>query len=735
MSEAECRQDRLTKMANPQQLAKLNEGVETWNQWRVENQEAAVDLSEADLAGKDLTGADLQGALLPHASLRGTKMRHGTLLWQADLQQSDLCEADLSGADLKGVNFAQADLFEASLREADLQSADLSSVKGGLRTEQLAGADLTGAKLPDDLKKLYDSLENVKGISESARKIFLAVLAGCLYCWLTIATTLDVNLITNRASSPLPIIQTPIPIVGFYVVAPLLVLCVYFYFHFYLQKLWEELGSLPAVFPDGRPLHTKVDPWLLNDLVRAHLPRLNDGRPFLSYLQLWISVLLAWWIVPITMFLFWGRYLRRHEGIGTTFHVALLVIALVAAVSLYRLAVATVRGAERVPFTWKLSRRLRLTAAVAALVVPILLGMILVSENSRDYVTVGYLSLVAVGCLYWLVVAVVRLYRFAVGRLRGAERKPFTALSKTAAFTVAAGVLFGLISWQAIRGAAGSFVPVAMTLFGYAPFANLDGLEVSQKKPTWSPKKKDGNDQDLDPVIGAQLFGANLRYASAKRAFFAGANLNLADLSGADLSGTDLSSAHLRGAHLRGANLFDAHLSGADLSNADLSGDDLSNADLSGADLSYAHLSGAHLGFADLSGADLSDAHLSGAHLGVAHLSGANLSGADLGDTDLGDTDLSDADLSNADLRGARLTGADLTHSDFRRAKNVDPEAVKGAQSETWKKALYDCTIIEALHLPLDHNVKLFEELPKDQQDRDKTLEKPPEPCPSQPQQ
>ena len=79
---------------------------------------------------------------------------------------------------------------------------------GGLRTEQLAGADLTGAKLPEQLKKLYDSLENVKGISESARKIFLAVLAGCLYCWLTIATTTDVNLITNRNSSPLPIIQT-----------------------------------------------------------------------------------------------------------------------------------------------------------------------------------------------------------------------------------------------------------------------------------------------------------------------------------------------------------------------------------------------------------------------------------------------------------------------------------------------------------------------------------------------
>jgi hypothetical protein len=92
--------------------------------------------------------------------------------------------------------------------------------------------------------------------------------------------------------------------------APLLLLCVYFYFHFYLQKLWEELGSLPAVLQDGRPLHAKVDPWLMNDLVRSHFIRLNTARPLLSYVQLWISVLLAWWVVPITMFLFWGRYLH-----------------------------------------------------------------------------------------------------------------------------------------------------------------------------------------------------------------------------------------------------------------------------------------------------------------------------------------------------------------------------------------------------------------------------------------
>jgi len=339
-------------MANPVHLEKLNEGIEAWNRQQAVHP-LVPNLSTADLAGKDLSGAALVGANFDAANLQGAKLGRGTTLRDANFRHANLSQADLTGADLQGANIAEADLRDANLREANLQGADLSAAVGGLRTEQLAGADLTGAKLPEQLKTLYDKLENVKGISESARKIFLAVLAGCLYCWLTIATTTDVNLITNRASSPLPIIQTPIPIVGFYVVAPLLVLCVYFYFHFYLQKLWEELGSLPAVFPDGRPLHAKVDPWLLNDLVRARLPKLNLNRPFLSYFQLWISVLLAWWVVPITMLLFWGRYLRRHGAFGTTFHVVLLVIALVGAVRLYGLAVATLRGRKRTAFTWR----------------------------------------------------------------------------------------------------------------------------------------------------------------------------------------------------------------------------------------------------------------------------------------------------------------------------------------------------------------------------------------------
>ncbi len=46
-------------MADPEHLAKLKEGVETWNQWRKENPDAHIDLRSAALKGADLSGAEL----------------------------------------------------------------------------------------------------------------------------------------------------------------------------------------------------------------------------------------------------------------------------------------------------------------------------------------------------------------------------------------------------------------------------------------------------------------------------------------------------------------------------------------------------------------------------------------------------------------------------------------------------------------------------------------------------
>jgi len=441
-------------MADAQSLEVIRQGVEQWNsQW----DSLKHDLSQADLHKRDLTGANFRN----------------TNLSGATFELSNLSRAHLEGADLSGANFGApgtyANLHGTHLREAILRDCDISGVKGGLRPEQLAGADLTGATLPAPLTKLFDELKAVGEISESARKLFLAMLAACLYSWLTIATTNDVNLITNRASSPLPIIQTSIPIVGFYVVAPLLLLCIYFYFHFYLQKLWEELGSLPGVFPDGRRLHERSDPWLLNDLVRSHVALLKADRPFMSYFQQAISILLAWWLVPITLVFFWGRYLPRHDFYWTTLQVVLLAISIVGAVSLYHLAASTLRGAERRSFSWEALKKARTYAAIGSFIAACVAFMLL-----------------------------------SIGAIRGVppgEKHPW---------------------WRDGPPGRWGWVPRAMALVHYSPFANLKQADLSVKPPNWTGK----NESELDLVKGVQLGGADLRYADASGAFLAKANLD-----------------------------------------------------------------------------------------------------------------------------------------------------------------------------------------------------------------
>ena len=137
-------------MANEEHLKILKQGVEVWNKWREDHPD-----------------------VIP----------------------------DLTGANLQEVNFLESDLEGTSLRDTNLKNANLEKVKS-LLSERLAGADLTGTKLPTDIAK-FDALETIAELSKNARKIFLGMLAGCFYSLLTIVTTTDVRLVTNSTSSPL----------------------------------------------------------------------------------------------------------------------------------------------------------------------------------------------------------------------------------------------------------------------------------------------------------------------------------------------------------------------------------------------------------------------------------------------------------------------------------------------------------------------------------------------------
>ena len=174
------------------------------------------------------------------------------------------------------------------------------------------------------------------------------------------------------------------------------------------------------------------------------------------------------------------------------------------------------------------------------------------------------------------------------------------------------------------------------------PFSNtlvLPGLNVYEGLGIDDPEKAKWRDFVFRPR-GRDLRGAIFALASLPRVDFTGAKLQGAQLLGAQLQGASLDKAQLQGAsldtaQLQGASLNSAQLQGASLDLAQLQGADLFGAQLQGAWLANAHFQGARLTGAQLQGAWLAGAQLQGALLDGAQLQGVSFSGATLKATDL----------------------------------------------------------------------------------------------------
>lgn len=506
------------------------------------------DLSEAVLMHANLASANLQGAncratQFQQANLRNADLRDAALP-SAIFFGADLTDANLQGTDLRKARFANAELSACDLRDSDLRDADLSEVTG-LQSQQLAGSNLSGADLPPEIAS-FEALDHVAEISRHARTVFLGVIGGCVYSWLTISTTSDAMLIVNAASTPLPIIQTHVPITGFYWAAPMILLALFLYLHIYLLRMWDGLGSLPAVFPDGRRLDQKAYPWLMTGLVSASVPLLRQARPSLWWLQWGLAILAAWILVPFTLLAFWLRYLPKHDWVGAALLVALLLAVVWASFRLYRLAVAAL--AHRGGSIQGSARRVEVMAVGLAALVTLLVSYAAL-WGSQPLTILGY-----------------RFY----AEFRGADlsTKP-DGWSREAELFL-----------SNLKARPGTTVDVSSEMWQIraAPFSG------------YNLRHADASDAMLAKadLHHADLQGANLKGAMLWRAELSKANLTAADLSGAMLSNADLLGSNLSGANLQDAAFFRADLQNADLTGADLRGTWLSEARLKGADLRLA---------------------------------------------------------------------------------------------------------------------------------------------------
>ncbi|MFN2172677.1 MAG: toll/interleukin-1 receptor domain-containing protein [Candidatus Promineifilaceae bacterium] len=124
-------------MASNEHLSLISQGIEAWNQWRINDPQTRPLLSGVDLSGMDLTGVDFI-----KADLSGTTL-NSTNLSKANLSGAVLSEADLSEANLNEAFLTRAFLFETDLSGADLSRVDLS--QAFLSKANLIAADLSGA--------------------------------------------------------------------------------------------------------------------------------------------------------------------------------------------------------------------------------------------------------------------------------------------------------------------------------------------------------------------------------------------------------------------------------------------------------------------------------------------------------------------------------------------------------------------------------------------------------------
>ena len=603
-----------------------------------------ADLSGVNLAKADLTGVNLEGAILQRANLSG----------------ADLSMANLRGASLVQANLRNSNLLGTELRGANLMGANLYGAEG-VWVGRLGGTNLFDAILPETIAA-FDTTKAISDATKFARWFYFLILALCLTCMALIGTTTDVRLVVDASAIPIAKLGKVLTMTSFYMGAPLVLFISYLRFHFLLLRLWGSMSGLPAVFRDGQTLE-KDGPWYLMGLVRRHFRWMREGRSPFWVLETVVATVLAYWVVPGTLFLFWVRYLVRQDFRGTLLHAFLLTLAVAAATCVPTIVARVLQPGDLLRHKSKNLWRVSLATARVALVT---------------------------GCAMLL---------FSLGVNRGLPSD-------------------SNMEPEHSKGSLLRWVSEAMQSIGYRPYAELTEAMLSGPPPhgNWT---EDG----LPAVPGAKLNEMNLRFARAYKAYLVNGKLWRANLEGAYLSEADMRGGNLREAVLKDAvldrvlasktvmvsadatraNFTGADLRGADFSFATLQDARMSNVRLNGASMYAVNLRNAQMLRSDLSRADMRDTKMEHAVLSFATLEMTDFSSARLTDANatgaaFKGTILMDADLKNADLRGAtfagaifretQVNGAAVAGADFRGALGLTAEQV--CSMAGWQSAQFD---------------------------------------------
>jgi uncharacterized protein YjbI with pentapeptide repeats len=484
----------------------------------------------------------------------------------------------------------------------------------------------------------FDVGDLEKSLNESATRVS-ALWVSYLIFGLYLATAAG-NVTARQLflSEPLrlPVLNLDLPLVGFFLIAPTLLVI----FHGYVLLQLVLLARTAAAYNDAvnraignETFRARVRQRLTNTLFAQMLagsPRERDG------LLGWLLKLVAWpalAVAPLGVLLvFEIKFLAYHGDIVTWVHRILVAVDLLILLLLWR---GTVDGNHDIHWRNLLNRPWHLFATVVAGTVVFLNSLLLTFPGE-----------------------------FHAGWTRHLGANPDGSHIS--------------ITWTCEQSLLAPLLPSDFDRIALAgeSFTDQTGAK-SQEKPGIEARLEHGADLRGRDLICADLQGTDLR-----RADFSGARLEHARFDNGILIGArfdcrdrtsgscaDLEEASLRAARAQSASFDRANLRATDFDFARLQGSSFYGADLRLAHMDSAQLQGTNFTLAQLEAAWLSHASLQGASLLSAKLEMAALFDAFLQGANFQDAKLQGASLVGDDARAASFDLASVWRSDISNAK------------------------------------------------------------------
>lgn len=633
--------------------------------------------------GKNISGQDFSSALLQHSNFSHSQSDN------CNFTNTRLEGADFSFSDLKHSQFEGSNLKNTVFHFAQLEDCDLSTAVN-LSETQFAGANLSYCKLPTSFS--FPTLNYVQEAAKSLSVHLITLFLACLYSWIAIGSTTDIDLLHDAKSIFFPLLEMSLPTVGFYYISPLVLLVITLAFNFQLSLYWQRLSCLPSYFPDGSVITLKTFPTLIDNMVEQYFPLVKKNHnTFDKKVKLYLTLMVLFFVSPATLIGYWLRYIPRHDYVGSILHSSTIIICICSSFIIWHKIKRTAEPDHKSEFPNK-----RFIAATTILISIMFILSYGTSTGSKYPFSHMYMD-----------ISFQKLTQSTEPQTTRRTRRTEQSTTKISEYGFIldnrnlrhanmfhVNLHYGslkntILSYADLRKANLSYSEMKQADLTYARLDNATISNVNAIRANFSHAQLHMADLSDSVFSQGNFTSTNLTRAKMLRSDFSRSNLSHSTMDFIDASNANFSMAVMFDVSLNKSNLQNANFYLAQLNNSYFWRTDLTSATLILANCAYSDFTGANLSKANLSQSILNNAIFTNAVMDETSLIFAKLSMTNLVNASLKHADLSSAQLQNANLTGANLTGANfagawlentiLINADLRGAINLTAEQLKQA--------------------------------------------------------